>query len=84
MVSSGLCLSTGTGSTSWTFNINKLTQQAVEALLRIVFETTHFPINWKDKRLVEVRDKEIHDYALFYVFLIFLGSDPKVQQRDRV
>ncbi len=47
---SGLCISTGTGSTSWTFNINKLTHQAVKALLRIVYETTHFPINWNDDR----------------------------------
>ena len=27
--SSGLCVSTGTGSTSWTYNINKLTPQVV-------------------------------------------------------
>jgi len=55
---SGLCLATGTGSTSWVFNINKLTQHAVESLLKITFETTRFPLNWKDRRLVEsVTDK---------------------------
>jgi len=50
---SGLCIATGTGSTSWVFNVNKLTHHAVEALLKITFETTRFPLNWKDKRLVE-------------------------------
>ena len=44
---SGLCISTGTGSTSWTFNINKLTHQSVEAILKIVFEVTRYPINFK-------------------------------------
>jgi len=33
---SGLCISTGTGSTSWTYNINKLTEQSVASLLRIM------------------------------------------------
>ena len=35
------------GSTSWIFNINKLTHHAVESLLKITFETTRFPLNWK-------------------------------------
>jgi hypothetical protein len=35
------------GSTSWTFNINKLTHHAVESLLKIAYETTKFPLNWK-------------------------------------
>ncbi len=61
----GLCISTGTGSTSWTFNINKLTQQSVEKLLRIVFETTHFPINWKDERLVEAVTQKFNNEIVF-------------------
>ena len=44
---SGLCISTGTGSTSWTFNINKLTHHAVESLLKIIYETTKYSLNWK-------------------------------------
>ena len=44
---SGLCISTGTGSTSWTFNISKLTHQSVETILKFVFETTRYPINFK-------------------------------------
>jgi len=50
---SGLCIATGTGSTSWIFNINKLTHHAVESLLKITFETTRFPLNWKDYKLVD-------------------------------
>jgi len=50
---SGLCIATGTGSTSWIFNINKLTHHAVESLLKITFETTRFPLNWKDHKLVD-------------------------------
>jgi len=50
---SGLCIATGTGSTSWIFNINKLTHHAVEALLKVTFETTRFPLNWKDRGLVD-------------------------------
>ena len=51
---SGLCISTGTGSTSWIFNINKLTHHAVESLLRITFETTRFPLNWKVRSYMTV------------------------------
>ena len=48
---SGLCISTGTGSTSWTFNINKLTHHAVESLLKIIYETTKYSLNWKVRNL---------------------------------
>ena len=42
---SGLCISTGTGSTSWTFNINKLTHQSVQSLIKIIGDLTDFPID---------------------------------------
>lgn len=59
---SGLIISTGTGSTSWTFNVNKLTHQSVESLLRIVKDTTGFPLNWQDDRLVQtVTENFNHD-----------------------
>ena len=45
-----MIVSTGTGSTSWTYNVNKLTQQSVESLLRIIFETTGQQINFKGKK----------------------------------
>ena len=44
---SGMIVSTGTGSTSWTYNVNKLTHQSVEDILRIIFETTGKQINFK-------------------------------------
>jgi len=62
---SGLCISTGTGSTSWTFNINKLTHHAVEALLKITFETTRFPLNWKDRKLVEAVTQKFNNQLVF-------------------
>jgi len=62
---SGLCISTGTGSTSWTFNINKLTHQSVEKLLKMTFETTRFPLNWKDPRLVEAVAQKFNNELVF-------------------
>jgi NAD+ kinase len=62
---SGLCISTGTGSTSWTFNINKLTHQSVEKLLKTTFETTRFPLNWKDPRLVEAVTQKFNNELVF-------------------
>lgn len=38
--SSGLTVCTGTGSTSWSFNINKVTPQCVESLLKIISNDT--------------------------------------------
>jgi len=62
---SGLCISTGTGSTSWTFNINKLTHHAVETLIKIIFETTRFPLNWKDSKLVETVTANFNNQLVF-------------------
>ena len=59
---SGLCISTGTGSTSWIFNINKLTHHAVESLMKIIFETTRFPLNWK----VKIKNKR-SDFLTVYL-----------------
>ena len=62
---SGLCISTGTGSTSWTFNINKLTHHAVETLIKIIFETTRFPLNWKDSKLVKTVTEKFNNQLVF-------------------
>lgn len=45
---SGLIASTGTGSTSWTYNVNKLTEQNMEEILTIVKEETGFNIRDTD------------------------------------
>ncbi|CAG0880502.1 unnamed protein product [Darwinula stevensoni] len=51
---SGFIFSTGTGSTSWTFNINKLTHQNVEKLLHIIEdEVPSVRLNKNDCRLIE-------------------------------
>jgi len=62
---SGLCISTGTGSTSWTFNINKLTHQCVESILKIVNEVTRFPINFKDPELLEAVTNRFNNDLVF-------------------
>jgi len=62
---SGLCISTGTGSTSWVFNINKLTHHNVETLIKIIFETTRFPLNWKDSKLVEAVTSKFNNLLVF-------------------
>ena len=58
-----MIVSTGTGSTSWTYNVNKLTNQSVESILRIIFETTGQQINFKGR-------------TNNYDFYSKLGSDP--------
>nr|ALS04112.1 mitochondrial NAD kinase-like protein [Acartia pacifica] len=62
---SGLCIATGTGSTSWTFNINKLTHHAVESLLKIIYETTKYSLNWKDPKLVEAITQKFNNQLVF-------------------
>ncbi|KAK8736922.1 hypothetical protein OTU49_004725, partial [Cherax quadricarinatus] len=49
---SGLIASTGTGSTSWTYNVNKLTEQNMEEILTIVKEETGFKIQDTDRNFV--------------------------------
>ncbi|XP_064112115.1 NAD kinase 2, mitochondrial-like isoform X2 [Macrobrachium nipponense] len=49
---SGLIASTGTGSTSWTYNVNKLTEQNMEEILTIVKEETGFKIRDSDPLFV--------------------------------
>ena len=66
---SGLCISTGTGSTSWIFNINKLTHHAVESLMKIIFETTRFPLNWKVKMTDE------NQVLNFYIVNLLSGHE---------
>ena len=61
----GLCISTGTGSTSWTFNINKLTHYSVEDLLKIINDLTAYPINHKDSRLVESITQKFNNDIVF-------------------
>lgn len=45
-------LFSGTGSTSWTYNVNKLTEQNMEEILTIVKEETGFKIRDTDEKFV--------------------------------
>ncbi|CAB3411406.1 unnamed protein product [Caenorhabditis bovis] len=50
--SSGITICTGTGSTSWHFNINKLTEQCVQDLMKIVAEQCKVKIPYDDKDVI--------------------------------
>jgi hypothetical protein len=41
--SSGLCVSTGTGSTSWHFSINRITEQTVAELVKLLVTSRQDP-----------------------------------------
>lgn len=92
--SSGLTVCTGTGSTSWTFNINKVTPQCVRSLCSIIQDETgtSLPV---DSRLVQritqrfnqvillLQDMLVVDVGLIYSFLfnkslIFSPADEKM------
>lgn len=56
--SSGVTVCTGTGSSSWNFNINKLTKQCVKNLLGIVRDETQLPMDTEDANLIHrIMDK---------------------------
>lgn len=63
--SSGLCISTGTGSTSWTFNINKLTHQSVEDLLQLIKEETNLPIDARNQQLINKITAKFNNNLIF-------------------
>lgn len=63
--SSGLCVSTGTGSTSWTFNINKLTHQSVGDLMKLIKEETGLPLKTEDQRLIDRITAKFNDNLIF-------------------
>ncbi|XP_076069921.1 NAD kinase 2, mitochondrial isoform X2 [Oratosquilla oratoria] len=50
---SGLIASTGTGSTSWTYNVNKLTEQNMEEILTIIREETGYPVKDTEPHFVQ-------------------------------
>ncbi|CAJ0605502.1 unnamed protein product [Cylicocyclus nassatus] len=50
--SSGIAICTGTGSTSWYFNINKLTDQCVSELLRIAAERCKVNLPFNNEQVV--------------------------------
>ncbi|MCL4125370.1 UNVERIFIED_CONTAM: hypothetical protein GTU68_010032, partial [Idotea baltica] len=81
---SGLIVSTGTGSTSWTYSVNKLTEQNMEDILTIVKEETGFPLSDTDPRFIrKVTDKfnemliiNPEEHRMVYTIRDLLPSSP--------
>lgn len=71
MRSSGLTVATGTGSTSWFFNINKLTTQCVHSLLQLVKEETGNNVQVTDTNVRKITNR-------FNNSLIFDASEPRM------
>lgn len=55
--SSGLCVTTGTGSTSWHFSINCLRTQSVQELMKILHEEYKVPLDTAMEKAREVTEK---------------------------
>ncbi|XP_048358681.1 NAD kinase 2, mitochondrial isoform X2 [Sphaerodactylus townsendi] len=62
--SSGLNICTGTGSKAWSFNINKVANQAVEEILKIAkkYESINLPLN---KELIQKVTNEYNESLLY-------------------
>lgn len=63
--SSGLCVSSGTGSSSWTYNINKLTHQTVVELMSAVSAETGLALDTDDPQLVASIKHRVNSLLLF-------------------
>ncbi|GBN79464.1 NAD kinase 2, mitochondrial [Araneus ventricosus] len=63
--SSGLTVCTGTGSTSWSFNINKVTEQCVKHLLKITSEETKIDIPVSNKTLISQITNKFNNSLIF-------------------
>ena len=61
----GLCVSTGTGSTSWAYNISKISQQTVEALSDIMKEE-EFSQLVGNKSLIDGVTKQYNNKLIFH------------------
>ncbi|KAG8191209.1 hypothetical protein JTE90_021946 [Oedothorax gibbosus] len=62
--SSGLTACTGTGSTSWSFNINKATEQCVKQLLKITSQETKIDLP-QDKEMISKITTKFNDSLIF-------------------
>ena len=65
--SSGVTICTGTGSTSWSFNINKISPQSVQTLFSLIKEETGVLLNPNDDLLVRKLTKKFNDSLIFDV-----------------
>lgn len=63
--SSGVTICSGTGSTSWSFNINKVTAQCVQRLLEIVKQETGRDVGVNDEQLMHKVTAKFNDSLIF-------------------
>ncbi|GIY56258.1 hypothetical protein CDAR_274952 [Caerostris darwini] len=63
--SSGLTVCTGTGSTSWSFNINKVTEQCVKHLLKITSQEANIDIPVLNKELISNITNKFNNSLIF-------------------
>uniref|UniRef100_A0A915JJX5 NAD(+) kinase n=1 Tax=Romanomermis culicivorax TaxID=13658 RepID=A0A915JJX5_ROMCU len=63
--SSGFTVCTGTGSTSWYFNINKLTDRCVADLLQIINEELGVQLPTKDPAIINKLCRRFNDQLIF-------------------
>jgi NAD+ kinase len=61
---SGITISTGTGSTSWSFNINKLTSPCVTSLVKIINDETGSKIP-ADASVIQRITRKFNDSLIF-------------------
>jgi NAD+ kinase len=65
--SSGVTICTGTGSTSWSFNINKISPQSVQTLFSLIKEETGVSLDLSNQPLVRKLTKRFNDSLIFDV-----------------
>lgn len=66
MKSSGLTVCTGTGSTSWYYNINKITEQQVKSIVEIINKVTkNTQVKPDDSRLIGEITKQFNETLTF-------------------
>lgn len=65
--SSGVTICTGTGSTSWSFNINKISPQSVQTLFSLIKEETGISLDANNQQLVRKLTKRFNDSLIFDV-----------------
>lgn len=65
--SSGVTICTGTGSTSWSFNINKISPQSVSTLFKIINEETNASLDASNEQLTKSITKKFNDSLIFDV-----------------
>jgi len=62
----GLCASTGTGSTSWSYNISKISPQTVEALCDIMSREEGIDVTRVNKMMIDRVTREYNNDLIFH------------------